>query len=374
MKRNDVQLGRPAVLYADTKTNIEAITGLVGGEVAYATDTGEDGVYDAVGAAWVWGRAGSSAPATTAANDFQVGNGAGGWVKKTLAETITILRTSLDSVYAILLASTASNDFQVGNGSGGWIKKTLAEVKTILGLGTAAYTASTDYAVAAKGVTNGDSHDHSGGDGAAIAGVFTPYTSAKDIFRCDSPGGVSAFVGTIATLPGGAPTTLTYNITSGQEGALVPLATTHLAKLRLYNTTRGTNALISNCVVGTNTITLTANVPAGWTVGDTISIASPTVSGAGFSWIDFEITDATLLSKSALAVMFVHRSATAGDTAVLHPTEAYGAGKIIANITQAVNITNWVGVPAIVVNSDVFSVAWSGSPTFVYARIQGYIS
>ena len=36
-------------------------------------------------------------------------------------------------------------------------------------LGTAAATASTDYAPAAKGVTNGDSHDHSGGDGAQIA-------------------------------------------------------------------------------------------------------------------------------------------------------------------------------------------------------------
>ncbi len=36
-------------------------------------------------------------------------------------------------------------------------------------LGTAAATAATDYAVAAKGVTNGDSHDHSGGDGAQIS-------------------------------------------------------------------------------------------------------------------------------------------------------------------------------------------------------------
>jgi len=34
--------------------------------------------------------------------------------------------------------------------------------------GSAAYTASSDYAVAAKGVTNGDSHDHVGGDGAQI--------------------------------------------------------------------------------------------------------------------------------------------------------------------------------------------------------------
>jgi hypothetical protein len=36
-------------------------------------------------------------------------------------------------------------------------------------LGTAAATASTDYAPAAQGVTNGNSHDHNGGDGAQIA-------------------------------------------------------------------------------------------------------------------------------------------------------------------------------------------------------------
>lgn len=65
--------------------------------------------------------------------------------------------------------ATAANDFLVASGVGAFIKKTLAEVKTIIGLGTAAYTALTDYAVAAKGVTNGDSHNHNGGDGAQIA-------------------------------------------------------------------------------------------------------------------------------------------------------------------------------------------------------------
>lgn len=44
-----------------------------------------------------------------------------------------------------------------------------ADARTTLGLGTAATTAATDYAVAAKGVTGGDSHDHNGGDGAQIA-------------------------------------------------------------------------------------------------------------------------------------------------------------------------------------------------------------
>jgi hypothetical protein len=149
-------------------------------------------------------------PATTAANDFQVGDGAGAWIKKTLAEVKTILglgsfayissllHSALGSIgtddhhakshvhlsdgsgivaYSSLSglptitnppATTALNDFQVGNGAGAWIKKTLAEIKTILGLGTAAYTASSDYAIAAKGVTNGDTHNHVGGDGAVL--------------------------------------------------------------------------------------------------------------------------------------------------------------------------------------------------------------
>jgi len=59
---------------------------------------------------------------STASNDFLVGSGSNTWIKKTLAETITILRTSLDSIFAAI----------------------------------------------ANGVTNGDSHDHNGGDGAQI--------------------------------------------------------------------------------------------------------------------------------------------------------------------------------------------------------------
>ncbi len=48
--------------------------------------------------------------------------------------------------------TTAVNDFLVASGAGAFAKKTLAEVKTILGLGTAAYTASTAYE-AAGGIT-----------------------------------------------------------------------------------------------------------------------------------------------------------------------------------------------------------------------------
>ena len=70
--------------------------------------------------------------------------------------------------YILHSLATAASDFLVASGVGAFVKKTLAEVKTLLGLGSAAYTASTDYAVSAKGVTNGDSHDHAGGDGAQI--------------------------------------------------------------------------------------------------------------------------------------------------------------------------------------------------------------
>ena len=69
-------------------------------------------------------------PTTTATNDFQVGGGAGAWIKNTLAETQTILSV----VKASLV--TAANDFLIASGSGVVVKKTLAETKTILGITT----------------------------------------------------------------------------------------------------------------------------------------------------------------------------------------------------------------------------------------------
>ncbi len=52
MKLNDAQLGKPGILFKDTKANIEALTGLAEGSTAYATDTNEFGSYS--GAAWAW--------------------------------------------------------------------------------------------------------------------------------------------------------------------------------------------------------------------------------------------------------------------------------------------------------------------------------
>jgi hypothetical protein len=110
-------------------------------------------------------------------------------------------------------ATTAANDVQVGGTgatAGQWIKKTLAEFKAILGLGTAAYTASGDYAVTAKGVTNGDSHNHLGGDGAQIAysslsglpvwAAWTPTLNTGNADLSGYDGARYTVVGKVATL------------------------------------------------------------------------------------------------------------------------------------------------------------------------------
>lgn len=56
----------------------------------------------------------SSGPVTTTLNDFQVGDGIGNWVTKTLAQTITILRTSLDSIYAAIIHNHSASDITSG--------------------------------------------------------------------------------------------------------------------------------------------------------------------------------------------------------------------------------------------------------------------
>jgi len=57
-----------------------------------------------------------SVPVTTAANDVQVGSGAGEWIKQTLAEFSTIIQTSLNSVYLTLSSMSAANATDLTDG------------------------------------------------------------------------------------------------------------------------------------------------------------------------------------------------------------------------------------------------------------------
>lgn len=194
-------------------------------------------------------------------------------------------------------------------------------------------------------------------------------TNTNPIFRVDSPGGDSQFVGTIATLPGGA--TLTYNVSSGFEGAMVPFSTSNLAKMRLYNTTRGTSALISNCVTGTNTITLTANVPGGWTAGDTITILSQTITNTDFKWVDIEITT-SLTGKLTLFVTILIAPSAAGQYVITHPfsgTFSYSQTNQI--ISQSTNVFG--GLNLLSLSSNVFSMAWTGTPAAISINEAGIL-
>lgn len=49
---NDKQVGYPGRIYAGSRASIQAVAGLSGGEVAYATDTHEFAFYN--GTQWIW--------------------------------------------------------------------------------------------------------------------------------------------------------------------------------------------------------------------------------------------------------------------------------------------------------------------------------
>lgn len=58
---------------------------------------------------------------------------------------------------------SAANDFIVGTGIGTAVKRTVAEVKSILGLGSAAYTSSGDYATSTQGTKADNAMPNGGG-------------------------------------------------------------------------------------------------------------------------------------------------------------------------------------------------------------------
>jgi hypothetical protein len=200
--------------------------------------------------------------------------------------------------------------------------------------------------------------------------AFVAETQADDIFRVDSPGGPSLFVATINGAPVG--TSVTYNApSSGTEAAIVPFSASQLAKLRLYNTTRGNSALISNVNTATNVITLAATVPVNWASGDTITIASQTVSGGGSNWVDLEITSGVTGKTSIFANLFIV-SATVGHILRVHPLDTYAAASETNITTQAVNQT-MSSLSLIKVTSNVFSIAWTGTPLAVVIREAGFL-
>lgn len=192
-------------------------------------------------------------------------------------------------------------------------------------------------------------------------------SNTNNIFRCDAPGGTSAWAGTF-TAAGSSGSTIKYATTSGTAAAMTPQSTNQLAKMRLYNSTRGNNVLISNHVAGT--ITSTANYPANWANGDVLTIASNTVTGAPINYVDLELTSGPT-SKTYLFIPMIIISATVGDNMRLHPYEAYGSAKQWTAEAAVAN-RNGVNLAYLKITSNVFSFGWTGTPANVIISEGGY--
>ncbi len=127
-----------------------------------------------------------------------------------------------------------------------------AAQRTALGLGTAATTAATDYATAAQGVTNGNSHDHSGGDGAQIA-----YSSLSGLPTL--PTGTNTGDQTVANTSDATSHTVTLSGSGGSvqfvEGANITLTTTGTSGagvVTIASTASGSGTVTSASVVSAN--------------------------------------------------------------------------------------------------------------------------
>jgi hypothetical protein len=159
----------------------------------------------------------------------------------------------------------------------------------------------------------------------------------------------SDFISTIATLPGGA--VLTYGaVSSGAANTIVPWVALDAAfngKVVLHNTTRGTSALISAVVTGTSTITLTANVPAGWQTGDTITTRSQTNTASLFGGAAryFDLDFSGMATKPGLGVAIGFQAGIAdtgagGAIIAVHPYESNSNAKSFQQWGQVITQRN----------------------------------
>jgi hypothetical protein len=304
--------------------------------------------------------------------------------------------------------ATATSDFLAASGAGTFVKKTLAEVKTLLGLGTAAYTASTDYAVTAKGVTNGDSHDHNGGDGAAIveAAITLADNTTNDVsitkhgFAPKAPNNTTSFLrgdGTWATPTGGGdfagPASSTDNAIVRFDGTTGKTGQTSLATIddsgsvniptgqayKINNTALAVANITGAAPLNSPTFTGTVTVPTGLTgvlradtgvvsvdsdVTDIVAAASDTAAGKVELATVAETTTGTDTARAVTPDGLagsnfgkrIVQLKICDDATVL----TTGDGKLIFMIGEELN-----GMNLIAAHAGVSTVSSSGNPTIM---------
>lgn len=238
---------------------------------------------------------------------------------------------------------------------------------------------STHTAVDAGLVTNGSSHDHSGGDGgpipySALTGSPTTEYNSNNIFAVTNSGSNSSF----AALLNGDPTNVANSVctfdtvTAGSVATITPTSTSQLGKLRMYNTTRGNSVGLILSATGA-TFTTTTNVyAAGWRDNDVITIKDPTINTT--DWCAIELTSGPT-GKSALFATLTASSATVADGCAVHPIEAFGSSKVHFLSCQVAGVT--ITTLALVkMSSNVFGLRFTGTAAAgvtVTVREMGYL-
>ena len=99
-----------------------------------------------------------------------------------------------------------------------------------------------------------------------------------------------------------------------------------------------------------------------------ITIDSQTVTTSGY-FVDIEIASGPTNKSKMFLVLLT--AGSVGQRLTLHPFETWGASKYKNIFVQST--ANVEGSRLMAINNNVFSVWWSGAPTYVIIREEGYL-
>lgn len=161
--------------------------------------------------------------------------------------------------------------------------------------------------------------------------VFVPKSSSIDICQVTASDS-SDFIALIHNVPSAPSATIVYydTISVGAENVIKPVSSSELAKLVLWNTTRGTSRLIESVDTGLNKITTVSSVDS-WANNDSITSRSQTViTGAANEFVDLDFTQQSvipLLARSVAIAALKSDSGATGQSIVLHSLVTFASSK-----------------------------------------------
>ncbi len=180
------------------------------------------------------------------------------------------------------------------------------------------------------------------GSGGVVSVLLLTQTLKIDLYSSNNfwrnnAHSTTIFTGTINGAP--TATSVVYTVSTGNEDIFAVLGTGELAKIMLYNSTRGTYRLITACNTGTNTLTTVSSTDA-WANGDTITVLYQTINDttAGQTFVGLDLSQQSeipILARSVILQGGVQDTGGAGRTLLFHPNEALSTSKILTvQITQ----------------------------------------